>query len=88
MYIISQVFKALYNTLLRCFSTVPGNNPDATHILLMAPTGKVAYGIKGNTIHSALGIPASQGFYYKALASDRFNSMQVKYHSLKVFFID
>ena len=29
-------------------------------ILLLAPTGKAAYLIKGNTIHSAFGIPASQ----------------------------
>ena len=27
---------------------------------MLAPTGKVAYNIKGNTIHSALAIPASQ----------------------------
>lgn len=37
----------------------------------MAPTGKAAYGTKGSTIHSALQIPASQGFHYKALTSDR-----------------
>ncbi|KAJ8048640.1 hypothetical protein HOLleu_01031 [Holothuria leucospilota] len=57
----SQVLKALYNALLRFYSTVPGNDPDDTHIILMAPTGKAAYGIKGTTIHSALQIPANQG---------------------------
>ena len=84
----SQVLKALYNALLRYYSTVPGNDPDDTHILLMAPTGKAAYGIKGTTIHSALQIPASQGFHYKALTADKLNSMQVKFHNLKFIFID
>ncbi|XP_071855380.1 uncharacterized protein [Apostichopus japonicus] len=54
----------------------------------MAPTGKAAYGIKGMTIHSALQIPASQGFHYKALIADKLNSLQVKYHRLKIIFID
>ena len=27
---------------------------------MLAPTGKAAYNIKGNTIHSALAIPACQ----------------------------
>ncbi|KAJ8041127.1 ATP-dependent DNA helicase PIF1 [Holothuria leucospilota] len=85
----SQVLKGLYNALLRYYSAVPGNDPDDTHILLMAPTGKAAYGIKGNTIHCALQIPANQGLSsYKALTADKLNSLQFKYHSLKVIFID
>ncbi|KAJ8049090.1 ATP-dependent DNA helicase pfh1 [Holothuria leucospilota] len=84
----SQVVKALYNALLRYYSTVPGNNPDDTHILLMALTGKAAYGIGGYTIHNALQIPANQGYDYKALTAERLNTLQAKYHSLKVIFID
>ncbi|KAJ8025627.1 ATP-dependent DNA helicase PIF1 [Holothuria leucospilota] len=84
----SQVVKALYNALLRHYSTVPGNNPDDTHILLMALTGKAAYGIGGYTIHNALQIPANQGYDYKALTAERLNTLQAKYHNLKVIFID
>ncbi|KAJ8017841.1 ATP-dependent DNA helicase PIF1 [Holothuria leucospilota] len=55
----------------------------------MAPTGKAAYGIKGTTIHCALQIPANQGLSnYKALTADKLNSLQVKYHNLKIIFID
>ncbi|KAJ8050592.1 ATP-dependent DNA helicase PIF1 [Holothuria leucospilota] len=85
----SQVLKALYNALLRYYSTLPGNDPDDTHIILMAPTGKAAYGIKGTTIHSALQIPANQGLsQYKALTADKLNSLQAKYCRLKIIFID
>ncbi|KAJ8025727.1 ATP-dependent DNA helicase PIF1 [Holothuria leucospilota] len=84
----SQVVKALYNALLRYYSSVPGNNPDDTHILLMAPTGKAAYGIQGYTIHNALQIPANQGYDYKALTAERLNTLQAKYHNLKIIFID
>ncbi|KAJ8048374.1 ATP-dependent DNA helicase PIF1 [Holothuria leucospilota] len=84
----SQVVKALYNALLRYYSSVPGNNPDDTHILLMALTGKAAYGIQGYTIHNALQIPANQGYDYKALTAERLNTLQAKYHNLKVIFID
>ncbi|KAJ8050134.1 ATP-dependent DNA helicase PIF1 [Holothuria leucospilota] len=85
----SIVLKGLYNALLRCYSSLPGNDPDDTHILLMAPTGKAAYGIKGTTIHCALQIPANQGLSnYKALAADKLNSLQVKYHNLKIIFTD
>ncbi|KAJ8043551.1 ATP-dependent DNA helicase PIF1 [Holothuria leucospilota] len=85
----SQVLKGLYNALLRYYSTLPGNDPDDTNILLMAPTGKAAYCIKGTTIHCALHIPANQGLSdYKALTNDKLNSLQVKYHNLKIIFID
>ncbi|KAJ8019128.1 ATP-dependent DNA helicase PIF1 [Holothuria leucospilota] len=85
----SQVLKGFYNALLRDYSAVPGNDPDDTHILLMAPTGKVAYGIKGSTIHCVLQIPANQGLCsYKALTVDKLNSLQVKYHNLKIIFFD
>ncbi|PIK45268.1 hypothetical protein BSL78_17865 [Apostichopus japonicus] len=84
----SQALKALYNALLRYYSSQPGSDPDDTHILLMAPTGKAAYGIKGSTIHSALLIPTSEGFHYKALTSDKLNSLRVKLRNLKIIFID
>ncbi|KAJ8050054.1 hypothetical protein HOLleu_03101 [Holothuria leucospilota] len=75
--------EGLYNALLRYYSALPGNDPDDTHILLMAPTGKAAYGIKGTTIHCALQIPANQGLSnYKALTAEKLNSLQMKDHFL------
>ncbi|XP_070541413.1 uncharacterized protein [Ptychodera flava] len=54
----------------------------------MAPTGKAAYNLGGTTIHSALQIPASQGFHYRALSTDKLNTLQAKYRNLKVILID
>lgn len=84
------MLKALYNALLKYYSSQPGNDPDDTHIFIMAPTGKSAYNVKGNTIHSALHLPAHQGYRcYKSLTSDALNSLRVKLHiKLKIVFID
>ncbi|XP_070537517.1 uncharacterized protein [Ptychodera flava] len=84
----SLVLKSLYQVLLKYLSNLPGENPDNIHLLLVAPTGKAAYNIKGTTIHSAFQIPASQGFHYRPLTSERLNTLQAKYRNLKVIFID
>ena len=63
-------------------------DPNAISVLLTAPTGKAAYLIKGQTVHSALKIPASQGFAYKHLQSSTLNTMRSNLRNLKVIFID
>ena len=56
---------------------------------MLAPTGKVAYNIKGNTIHSALAIPASQSLRnYKSLDSSRLNTIRCQLGGIKLIFID
>ena len=56
----SHVTIALYQAALKYYCTRPGIDFLQTKVLMLAPTGQVAYDIKGNTIHSALAIPASQ----------------------------
>ena len=56
---------------------------------MLAPTGKAAYLIKGNTIHSAFGIPASQSLKNnKPLNSGRLNTMRCELGSLKLILLD
>lgn len=55
----SHVLKVIYQALLRYFDTA-GENPDEIKVVIGAPTGKAAYNIKGNTLHSIFHIPASQ----------------------------
>ena len=55
----STVTNALYETLARYLNTVPGEIPDEVKVLKVAPTGRAAYNIKGNTLHSAFKIPAN-----------------------------
>ncbi|XP_048578998.1 ATP-dependent DNA helicase PIF1-like [Nematostella vectensis] len=56
---------------------------------MLAPTGKAAYNIKGNTIHSALAVPACQSLKnYKKLDSSRLNTLRCQIGGLKFIFVD
>ena len=56
---------------------------------MLAPTGKAAYQIKGNTIHTALAISAFHSSKnYKSLDSSRLNTLRCKLGALKLIFID
>ena len=72
----STVTNALYETLTRYLNSVPGENPDDVKVLKVAPTGKAAFNIKGNTLHSAFKIPANRGFQYCTLDADRLNTIR------------
>lgn len=56
----SHVTKALYQAALKYYNSRAGGNFAQIRVLVLASTGKAAYIIKGNTIHSALAIPACQ----------------------------
>ena len=43
------------------------NDPDDISVVKVAPTGKAAFNIRGNTLHSAFKIPANRGFSYCTL---------------------
>ena len=56
---------------------------------MLAPTGKAAYNIKGNTIHSALAIPACQSLKnYKSLDSSQLNTLRCQIGGFKLIFLD
>ena len=55
----SHLTKSIYQAALKHYNSHAGEDFHQTKILLLAPTGKAAFIIKGNTIHSALAIPAS-----------------------------
>ena len=84
----STVTNALYEALIRYLNSIPGENPDDVKVVKAAPTGKAAFNIKGNTLHSAFKIPANRGFEYCALDSDRLNTIRTQLRNLKVIFKD
>jgi hypothetical protein len=43
--------KCLYQAALKYYNTRAGDDFHQVKILMLAPTGKAAYNIKGNTIH-------------------------------------
>jgi len=82
------VTNALYEALIRYLNSVPGENPDDIKVLKVAPTGKAAFNISGNTLHSAFKIPANRGFEYCTLDRDRLNTIRAQLRKLEVIFID
>lgn len=84
----STVTNALYEALIRYLNSIAGTNPDDVKVINTAPTGKAAFNIKGNTLHSAFTIPANRGFEYCALDSDRLNTIRSRLKKLNVIFIE
>lgn len=85
----SHVTKALYQAALKYYNTRPGIDFSQTKVLMLAPTGKAAYNIKGNIIHSAHAMPASQSLRdYKSLDSSRLNTIRSQLGGINMISID
>ena len=84
----THVTTLLYQSLYRYLNKRPGVDPDKPCILLMAPTGKAAYLIRGNTLHSALKIPVNQKLQHKSLDTDSLNTLRTQMMGVKYIFID
>ena len=84
----SWLINALYYAITKYLDGLVGENLDDTKVLKVAPTGKAAYNIGRNTIHSVFQVPANRGFHYCTLDSDRLNSLRTKLRKLKLIFID
>ena len=84
----SFVIKAIHEGIHRALESQPGNISNI-NILLAAPTGKAAFNIKGNTIHSAFHIPANQSLAnYSQLSYDTLNTLRCQYNKLKWIIFD
>ena len=84
----STVTNALYEALIRYLNSQPENDPDDISVVKAAPTGKAAFNIRGNTLHSAFKIPANRGFNYCTLDRDRLNTIRSQLQRMQVVFID
>ena len=84
----STVTNALYEALIRFLNAQPENDPDDVSVVKVAPTGKAAFNIRGNTLHSAFKIPANRGFNYCTLDRDRLNTIRSQLQRMQVVFID
>ena len=56
----SHLIKSIYQAAIKYYNTKAGEDFHQVKVMLLAPTGKAAFIIKGNTIHSALAVPASR----------------------------
>ena len=79
----------MYQAAVKYYNTRAGDDFHQIKVLLLAPTGKAAYTIKGNTIHSALAVPANQSLRnYKWLDSSRLNTLRSQFGGVKLIFVD
>ena len=84
----THVLKALYQTAVKYYNSLPGVDFSCNPVLLMAPTGKAAYHIRGNTIHNAMKIAANQKLEYRSLPSNSLNTFRNQLGDVKLIFID
>ena len=57
-------------------------------MLILAPTGKAAYNIKGNTIRNALAIRACPSLNNKYLDCSQLNTLRCQVGGVKLIFLD
>ena len=84
----SHVIKALHQSLIKYYDNLAGCDFNKATVLLLAPTGKAAFNIGGNTIHNALHILPNQSLVWKPLSMDKLNTFRCKYQDLKIVVID
>ena len=80
----SHLLKTLYQGLHQVCCRDAGQNKDTYKVLVMAPTGKAAYNVRGTTIHASFHFPANQPLQdYKPLSFDVLNTYRMIYRELE-----
>lgn len=74
----SHALRAVYQAVMR-FYDIAGENPDELKVVIGAPTGKAAYNLKGNNLHSIFSVPASHSLTnYMPLDHSTLNTLRVR----------
>ena len=85
----STLIKAVYQSILRFYNSLPGSNPETIRVAICAPTGKAAALIDGMILHSFLSLPVNQCKHKLVkLDSDISNRIGVKLKDLQLLIID
>ncbi|GBN27004.1 ATP-dependent DNA helicase pfh1 [Araneus ventricosus] len=84
----SRLINALTQTIL-CHLNMSTAQLDSIKVLLCAPTGKAAYGIKGTTLHSGFVLPVHQcSIDLKSLSNATRNTLLSKMRDTRLIIID
>ena len=84
----SHLTNALYQAALKYYNSRAGSDFNEIKTMLIVPTGKPAYNIKGSTIHSSLDIPISHLLrIYKPLHSSRLNRLRCLLGGIKLRYL-
>jgi hypothetical protein len=84
----SVLIRAIYQSLLRFYISIPGHKGDEINDLLAAFTGKAAFNINGMTLHSTFVLPVNQcGAKLVRLDESVANTLRSKLSGLKIIII-
>lgn len=84
----SHLIKAIYYESTRILKRLHPDQPDATTVVLTAPTGVAAYNINANTIHNTFSIGTDLSLPIKNLTEEKINSLRAKLGNLEILIID
>ncbi|KAK3909634.1 ATP-dependent DNA helicase [Frankliniella fusca] len=85
----STLLNAITHTATKFWSHQIGNDPADVHIILSAPTGKAAFNIQGQTIHSIFGLDFDLKKELKTkMSANKRNTLMYKLRKLKILVID
>lgn len=82
------MIKAIYYESTRILKRLHPDQPDATTVVLTAPTGVAAYNINANTIHNTFSIGTDLSLPIKNLTEEKINSLRAKLGNLEILIID
>ncbi|MES9882338.1 MAG: AAA family ATPase [Sedimenticola sp.] len=84
----SRVLTAIYQAAMKYYNSIPGTDYNTRHVMVIAPTGKAAYNVAGNTIQSAFRVPPSQTINMDTPPSDKLNTLRTELGEVKLVIID
>lgn len=85
----SEVLHVLYQSLSRFYNLQPNIDPHIDSVMCLSYTGKAAFLIRGETIHSALGIqPSATYAVYISPGSEVLNRLRNRWKNVRVVLID
>ena len=85
----SHIIKLIhYETMVRLRQLSEFYEPSEVPVLLTAPTGTAAFGIRGITLHSAFCLSNDSKDSYRSLSSSKLNTLRASLSKLKLLIID
>ena len=82
--------RAIFQMITRMYRQKPGFCFNKQSVAVMAPTGTAAFNVRGNTIHSALGIPANKNLSgpFLSLHAEKLATFQSEWCQVQLVIID
>jgi hypothetical protein len=84
----STVIRAISEGLQRIIRKRAGQDFSGTCLITVAPTGKAAYNVGGQTLHRAFHIPASQKLEYRKLQWSNLSTLRNQLHGVEWILVD